>query len=193
MALRLKTKLSLGLGFLFMVILAFGILGIYYINRLRNDAEKVLKNNHEAWCLAIICSKPWNQLERIPASIKSLEMNLEKQEANITEPGEKEATAELRKNFEELKADPADSSNYREIRQAVQHINDLNQEAILRKNSVAQQTAEDAKLWLTIIFTALVLIAFSFIYNFPGIISGPISTLSEGISAIANKNYQKRI
>ena len=193
MALRLKTKLSLGLGFLFMVILAFGILSIYYINRLGNDAEKVLKNNHESLVFGNNIVKALESVKADPSSIKSLEMNLEKQESNITEPGEKEATAELRKNFEELKADPADSSNYREIRQAVQHINDLNQEAILRKNSVAQRTAEDAKLWLTIIFTALVLIAFSFIYNFPGIISGPISTLSEGISAIANKDYQKRI
>ncbi|MBK7376738.1 MAG: hypothetical protein IPJ02_14685 [Chitinophagaceae bacterium] len=45
---KLKTKLSLGLSFLFVVILIFGILGIFYINRLSNDAEKVLKNNHES-------------------------------------------------------------------------------------------------------------------------------------------------
>ena len=46
---------------------------------------------------------------------------------------------------------------------------------------------------LTIIFTILTLVAFTFIYNLPGIISDPISSLSEGITEIANKNYTKRI
>src|SRR5258708_37377824 len=65
--------------------------------------------------------------------------------------------------------------------------------AIFRKNAVAQQTAENAKNILTVIFTILTLVAFTFIFNLPGIISDPISSLSEGILAIANKNYKKRI
>ena len=48
MAMKLKTKLSFGLSFLFIVILSFGILAIYYINRLGNDSKMVLKNNHES-------------------------------------------------------------------------------------------------------------------------------------------------
>ncbi|PWU03748.1 MAG: PAS domain-containing sensor histidine kinase [Bacteroidetes bacterium] len=193
MALRLKTKLSLGLGFLFVVIVAFGTMGIYYINRLGNDAEMILKNNHESLVYANNMLKSLDMVMRDSASLNSFEKNLEKQETNITEPGEREATNELRKNFEELKANPKDPSNYEQIRTSIQQINDLNQQAILRKNNVARQTAEDAKLWLTIIFTLLMLIAFSFIYNLPGVISNPIRSLSEGISAIANKDYQMRI
>jgi hypothetical protein len=186
MGMKLKTKLSLGLGFLFVVILVFGTLSIYYINRLGTDFEKVLKNNHES---LVHCNNMLKALEDIPAktgSAKQFENNLTKQEANITESGEREATLDLRKNFTELLANPADSSNYPQLRQSIQVINDLNQQAILRKNAVAQKTAEDAKLWLTVIFTVLILIALSFVYNLPGIISGPIAKLSEGISEIAN-------
>jgi PAS domain S-box-containing protein len=193
MGMKLKAKLSFGLGFLFIVILSFGILSIYYINRLGNDAEKVLKNNHES---LVYCNNMLKALEEIPAKTgasKEFENNLQKQEANITEPGEQEATHELRKNFTELIANPADSSNYPQLRQSIQLINDLNQDAILRKNTIATKTAADAKLWLTIIFTVLILVALTFVYNLPGIISGPIAKLSEGISEIANKNYQKRI
>ena len=193
MALRLKTKLSLGLGFLFIMILAFGVLSIFYINRLGNDAEKILKNNHESLVYANNMLKALEEVQSDSLAIRKLDINLKMQESNITEPGEKDATALVRKNFEELKASPSDTSNFREIRQSIQKINDLNQEAIQRKNAIAKQTAEDAKLWLTIIFTALILIAFSFIYNFPGIISGPVRLLSEGITAIANKDYGKRI
>ena len=190
---KLKTKLSLGLSFLFIVILVFGILGIFYINRLSNDAAKVLKNNHES---LVYCNSMLKALEEIPAkpgAVKVFEESLKKQEANITEPGELEATKELRTNFSELLAAPRDSSNYPQIRQGLQIINDLNQNAILSKNRVVQNTAADAKLWLTVIFSVLFLITITFIYNFPAIISSPITKLTEGIREIADKNYKKRI
>lgn len=193
MSIKLKTKLSFGLIFLFLVILLFGILGITNINRLSRDADLVLKNNHES---LVYCNNMLKALENAQTqktAIPLLEENLKKQEANITEIGEKEATSELRKNFNELKADPNDPSNYPEIRQSVIQIQELNEMAILRKNAAVQKTAENAKLWLTIIFTVLTLIAFTFIYNLPEVISKPITSLSEGIAAIATKDYKKRI
>ena len=190
---KLKTKLSLGLSFLFTVILVFGVLGIFYINRLTNDAAKVLKNNHES---LVFCNNMLKALENIPHSEKAkndFNENLKKQEANITEPGELEATKEVRTNFAELLAAPNDSSNYPQIRMGLQIINDLNQDAILKKNNLVQKTAEDAKLWLAVIFTILLLVTLTFIINFPAILSNPITKLTEGIVEIAGKNYNKRI
>ncbi len=194
MSIKLKTKLGLGLSFLFIVILTFGTLAIYYINRLSTDSELVLKNNHES---LVYCTNMLKSLEDIPLkkeAVSSFDSNLKKQEANITEPGEMEATRALRKNFTDLINNPdAPPANYTAIRLSLQHISELNQEAILRKNAVARKTAEDATLWLTVIFIVLGLIAFSFVINFPDIISTPVRMLNEGIGEIANKNYQKRI
>ena len=193
MAMKLKTKLSFGLSFLFVVILSFGILAIFYINRLSNDSDRVLKNNHES---LVYCNNMLKALEDIPAKKSAtafFDANLTKQETNITEPGEADATHELRKNFTELIANPDDPSNYSQIRQSIQLINDLNQQAILRKNAIAKKTAEDANLWLTVIFVVLGLITFTFVVNFPQIISTPVRLLNEGIRAIAEKNYTKRI
>lgn len=190
---KLKTKLSLGLSFLFAVILAFGILGFFYINRLSNDAAQVLKNNHES---LVYANNMLKALEEIPGKKDAFQLfnnNLKKQETNITEPGEKESTDDLRKNFTELLANPTDSSNYTQLRQSLQVINDLNQNAILKKNAIAQKTAQDARFWLTIIFTILIIVSITFIYNFPAIISGPLTKLSQGIREIANKNYNQRI
>ena len=190
---KLKTKLLLGLSFLFVVIVIFGSISLYYINRLSNDSKLVLRNNHES---LVYCNNMLKALENIPVKKEAettLENNLKKQEANITEDGEKEATQELRKNFQELLANPMDSSNYPQIRQSIHVINDLNQAAILRKNAVVENTAKDANLWLTIIFVVLGIIAFTFVINFPSVISTPIRALNEGISAIAGKNYHKRI
>jgi len=190
---KLKTKLSLGLSFLFAVILVFGILGIFSINRLSNDAEKVLKNNHESLVYSNNMLKALEKISSSEKAKKDFDDNLKKQEANITEPGELEATREVRTNFTELLAAPADSSNYPQIRMGLQIINDLNQNAILKKNNIVQRTANDAKLWLTIIFTVLFLVTLTFIFNFPAILSNPITKLTEGIVEIAGKNYSKRI
>jgi two-component system, NtrC family, sensor histidine kinase KinB len=175
------------------VILVFGILSIASINLLKNDSAKVLKNNHETLLYCNNILKALDQIKFNKDAIRIIETNIVKQENNITEPGEKEATQLLRQNFEELKANPSDSSNYPEIRQSLQFINDLNQQAIMRKNETALNTAQNATTWLTIIFSILTLIAFTLVINFPSVLSKPIRALSEGISEIANKNYTTRI
>src|SRR6478736_758513 len=98
---RLKTKLSAGLIFLFTVILLFGILGIVTINRLSMEANQVLENNHESIVYANNMLKALDNTRSQKDAMKSFEENLQKQEQNITEIGEKEITQELRKNFEE--------------------------------------------------------------------------------------------
>jgi PAS domain S-box-containing protein len=190
---KLKTKLVLGLTFLFIVILAFGVLSIFYINRFSNDSKSVLHNNLES---LLYSNNMLKALEDIPVKKDALDLfetNLKKQEANITEPGEKEATQELRKNLGELLSNPQDSSNYIQLRQSLQNINDLNQQAIIRKNEVAKKTADNAIFWLTIVFVVAGLVSFTFVINFPAVISAPILALNEGISEIAGKNYSKRI
>ncbi|HEY4965019.1 MAG TPA: ATP-binding protein [Puia sp.] len=193
MAVKLKTKLTVGLIFLFLVILVFGILGIANINLLSRDADLILKDNYESIIYGNNMLKALENIRTRKDAPDQFEENLKKQEANITEPGERELTVEIRKNFEELKANPADPSNYGEIRQSVEQVLDLNSAAIYRKNAFAQDTARNAKRWLAIIFTLLTLVSFTFIFNLPGIVSGPIQSLSDGIKEIANKNYGKRI
>src|SRR6201991_822185 len=193
MSIRLKTKLSIGLNFLFIVIVLFGVLGLYYINRLSNDGRMVLQNNHES---LVYCNRMLQSLEDLQTdknAMATFEVNLKKQQANITEVGEKEATDDLTRNYNELLTNPSDSSNYSDIRRSIYKIQDLNEMATVRKNTAAQQTANNAKDVLTVLFTILTLVAFTFIFNLPGIISGPIRSLSEGILAVAGKDYKKRI
>lgn len=191
---RLKTKLTAGLIFLFSVILALGIFGIFYINRLAADSDAVLRNNENT---IMYCTSMLGDLEVIPSSpqpsLDHFNGALVLQEANITEPGEGEATAHLRQLFEALRKNPADTALYPLIRRTIHLINNLNQDAILRKSAVEKRTALGAVQWLTIIVSVLTLVAFTFIVSFPGIISRPIAVLTEGIKAIAGKNYGKRI
>src|ERR1700760_1603829 len=145
MSVKLKTKLSLGLIFLFVVIVLFGVLGLFYISRLSDEGRLVLRNNHES---LVYCNHMLQALEDLATDKRALEVfreNLQKQQSNITEIGEREATEELTRNFNELLIDPSDPSNYADIRRSLGKIEDLNEEAIVRKNAAAQRTADGAK------------------------------------------------
>ena len=190
---KLKAKLTVGIGFLFVVILVFGILGIVSINKLRSDADNILKNNYETLVYDNNMLKDLDDLSTNKQAYADFEANLTKQENNITEYGEGDATKQLRNGFEELKKSPIDTISYRQMRQAIQQINTLNQNAILRKHETAQKAASSAIFWLTIIFSVLTIISFTLTVNFPDVISTPVKALAKGITEIANKNYKNRI
>src|SRR5450432_478130 len=168
MSVRLKTKLSVGLVFLFVVIVLFGVLGLFYINRLSLEGRQVLQNNHES---LVYGNKMLQALENMGSDKDAVNIfrdNLKKQQGNITEVGEREATEELTRNFNELLIQPGDSAVYPGIRRSIYQILELNENAILRKNEVAQSTADNAKELLAIVFTILTLVSFTFIFNLPG-------------------------
>src|SRR6201996_7469341 len=104
MSIRLKTKLSLGLVFLFVVIVLFGVLGLFYINRLSDEGRVVLQNNHESIVYGNRMLQALEDLRTDRHALEAFKANLVQQRGNITEVGEKEATDELTKNFNELLA-----------------------------------------------------------------------------------------
>lgn len=185
--------MTAGLLILFAVILAFGGLGIFYVKRLSADAGKILKDNHISLEYCNHMLKALNEFPEDLSMIPVFENNLKLEENNITEPGEFEATVEVRQLFEQFKKDPRGFQDYRRIRRAILTIEDVNQIAIIHKNVVAANTAIQATFWLTLIVVVLSLAAFTFVLNFPSVISKPIRILSEGIREIANKNYSKRV
>jgi PAS domain S-box-containing protein len=190
---RLKTKLSIGIGFLFIAILISGILGILSIHVMKNDARLILEDNYETLVYSNNMLKLLDKLLEDSTGVQLFEKNLKQQEANITEPGEAAATAAVREMFEQLKRTPDNDSIRSLIRQKIYLINTANQQAILRKNNIAEMNAKTFSNWLMMIFGLLTLVAFTLAVNFPGIISGPVKALSDGIKAIVNKDYSKRI
>ena len=45
---KVKNKLRLGFGFLFVVVIAFGVAALYSINRISESAEVILKDNYKS-------------------------------------------------------------------------------------------------------------------------------------------------
>ena len=194
MAVGVKMKIWFGTLFLFLLLLLTGGVGIYYMAKLKTEGQSVLKANYESLSY---CHTMQQELHNIAAGNKQGFKNfadaLIKQEHNVTEPGEDKVTADLKNYFNKLKSGDTARQTTQAIEECVQSILFLNMQAIQRKSKAAEKTAEDA---LTIIISLggfVFLIAFTFILNFPSVVTNPINRLAEAIKEIANKNYSHRI
>ena len=187
----IKTKVALGVAFLFAVILAIGGIGLYYLHELSQATQNIIRNNYETLEYTQNILKLANG--DYPGSIDSIEVNLLRQEANITEPNEQDATLQLRTAFERYRANPTDSMATRAMQIAALNIHEINMTAIVRKNIVAQETATRASTYVVITLSIFAIVAFTFIVNFPGYIANPIVQLTNSIKSIADKNYEERL
>ena len=189
---KIKTKISLGLLFLLAVILVVGGMSIYYLKEISDDAKNIIKANYESIEYMQGITKALDSLQSDSISLVRLRKNLKAQESNVTEYGEMEETIRLGNLVNELKTNRSDSLA-REIRLSIHKITDLNLKAIIRKNATAEDTAEQATLYVIVIVTICFLVSFSFILNFPGYIANPIAQLTASITAIADRNYEERL
>ena len=191
---KIKAKVTLGVIFLFAVILTIGGLSLFYLGKLSDDADNILADNYESVLYAkqIIEASDSLQLDSLK-SMRTIGKNLALQEGNITEPGERELTGQLRLSFERMKTEGVNPFNLSEMRARSAGIQQLNMLAIKRKNELAQQQANNAATYLILIAIICTLIAFSFIVNFPAYIADPIAQLTKSIKLIAGKNYEERL
>ncbi len=188
---KIKTKLTLGVGLLFMLIILLSIVGAFNINALKSDTENILKANYNSLLYSRnILSVLNNPSEK---TIQVIEDNLKKQENNATEIGELDANLELRNNFEAYKKSNSNSSAQLAIQENLFQIMDMNMQAIQRKSEVAKTTADKAVFWIVVTGTICFLIAFILLVNLPSNIANPIKELTESIKQIAAKNYSKRV
>ena len=126
-------------------------------------------------------------------ALSEFKVNLEKQEKNLTEIGEKETTGNLRKNFTEYTKNQSDFISQKSIRAEIFKIMEVNMKAIQHKSDLAKQTAEVATLRIALVGAICFLIAFSLLVNLPSSIANPIKELTESIKQIAAKNYSRRV
>ncbi len=194
MTLTVKNKIWLGTLFLFLLLLLTGGVAIFYMAKLKANAENVLRDNYESLLYCHTMQVQMNNLsQNYSASVKELEKAMRQELNDITEPGEKEAASKLNNALQKLKSGDTSQLNVQTIYQEIQDILFVNMQAIKRKSERAATSAKDA---LTIIISMgglVFIVAFTFIVNFPSVITNPINQLIDAIKEISNKNYKHRI
>ncbi|MDB5125857.1 ATP-binding protein [Mucilaginibacter sp.] len=195
---KVKNKLRLGFGFLFIVVLFFGITSLFYINQISNSAKVILKDNYKS--LSIVREMrsilDENSIPLNATALRSFSDLLFKEVNNITEPGERQAVQGLQVAFDKLqkKGDLLTlQQTEKEARRYLRKIETVNMQAIVHKNDMANTSVDEATLFLGLTGAFTFLVLFSFSVNFPSIISKPLNALLEGIREISQKNYNKRL
>lgn len=190
---KIKTKLSLGVGLLFILITILIVVGIVFVNKLSSDTQNILVANYNTIDYSRQMLIALDGDFASGDSFAQFHENLENQQKNVTEAGEQELTDKLSDDFEKYKLSPGDSLLSIVIRKDLTDIMLLNMEAIQRKSTTATSTADSASTILSMIGALCFIIAFTLLLNLPGNISNPIRELTDSIKEIADKNYSQRV
>lgn len=196
---KIKKKLLLGFGLLFIVVIIFGATSVYYIEVISETSNVTLKNNYKTLTFTrdMRSVLDENDLPLNSGVSGAFDQALQKQENNITEPGEKTATVSLRRAFT-LLIDPSSNLNQkqhaeRNARLQLKRIEELNMHAIELKNGYTHSTVNKATLYLGGIVFITFFILFILIVNFPGFILNPLRELADGLDQVSKRNYNTRL
>ncbi|CAH0279828.1 MULTISPECIES: ATP-binding protein [unclassified Pedobacter] len=195
---KIKTKLRLGFGFLFILVLSFGLIALFFLNELSDKSKAILKDNYKSlkYVAAMRNVIDQNQFPLSSTQLAVFKENLKNEGLNITEPGEKVAFQKLETAFAMLNGPQSLSikeNSIKNLRVALQNIEQVNMKAIYDKNELANETSSRANLYIMIAATLSFIILFTFIVNFPGFVANPLAEFGAAIKQISRKNYKQRL
>lgn len=190
---KIKTRLILGLGFLFANIILLAVLGTKQINALSNDTKNILVANYNTLDYTRQMMMALDGLKTDSLSINLFLTNLTKQQNNITEKGEREATQRLTYHFQQLLSNESEIQLQKDVRKDLYEIMRLNMLAIERKSDVAEDTADKSTKWIALTGTFSFMLSLILLMNLPGSIANPIRELTNSIKQIAAKQYKQRV
>jgi len=195
---KIKTKLQAGFGFLFVIVLGFGLIALFFLNDISSKAKLILKDNYKTMGYV---AQMRSVIDRgvYPLSknnIEKFEQNLALEKKNITEPGEKEAVDRLSAAFESLLSSGGDQQRKlaeRGIRRELAKIESVNMQAISNKNDQANKTYSKAEIYIAVTASFCFIVLFTFIVNFPGFVANPLAEFGRAIKQVGNGNYLQRL
>ena len=189
---KIKTKLTLGVGLLFLMIVMLSVISAIYIHQQKSDTEKILTANYNSLEYSKNMMLALDRISLDSTQNYVFKKNLALESKNITENGEKESYQSLVIHFENfLKSRNPENEKF--IRNDLIEIMRLNMNAIVQKSDTAIATSQTATTWVISLGTICFIIAFTLLFNLPDTIARPIKELTESIKQIANKNYHERI
>lgn len=191
---RIKTKLTLGIGLLLSLIAVLGAVSVFSVHALRQDARQILSENYQTLDYTGRMSAALDELQSGGDGRAAFREALLQQQKNVTEPGEEALTRQLTQYFEALPPQlTADPSVYRPIRATLLAISNLNLKAIDQKSDAAQDTARSSIRWILLSGLLCLSIAFGVLIRLPETIAGPVREFAASIAQITARNYTHRV
>jgi methyl-accepting chemotaxis protein len=219
----IRTRITLGMIFLFLIILVLSVFSGYYMSKLSKKNSAILKENY----LSVVYAREMTEYitnlnlvmtagflsDKYPDSIlieKELslfEKSLLAEKNNITEPGEDKIVAGIENDFSEFRNRIYKSLKSKQSADALINLqtitntlfrkltllSQLNGNAIESKTDDAKAASYSALKQMTILASACFLIGLSFTFSFGSYFNQRIFQLYNGIKELASNNFEKRL
>ncbi|GGE26382.1 PAS domain-containing sensor histidine kinase [Psychroflexus planctonicus] len=186
-----------------MIISSIGLSG-YYVNRLVQNSEEIVKDNYRTLLYIEQMQEDLDEIifninnkNKTLEALQDYESVLKKQEANITENGEATLTEQLRVGYTKIKAHLEESNAdanliFKDIYSTKKYLNkifNLNQIAVKDRNERAKKAADDAVLYSSLFALTAILVTLFYIFKIPEYLVKPIKGISKQFQEISERNY----
>lgn len=173
----IKTKLRFAFGLLFLIVFSFGGISLYYMKKIGQSSKNILKDNYESLNYSGKMRKILddNSLPFSKKMVNQFSVELKKEQSNVTEVGERKAVMELSDAFKII-TDPATDITVKQkalnkARIQIRIIEELNMNAVVRKNTEAQQEGQKAANYLILATSICFMLLFSLAVNLPDMLT----------------------
>ncbi len=223
MKFSIRTKFTLGMIFLFIIILVLSVFSGFYINKLSNKTSAILKENFLSVVYAREMSEGITYINnevfdcfltntaadtvRISGDLTTIEKSLKEEKNNFTEPGEDKLVYSIESDYKDYKGivkNSFDTPYTSEKILSMQHISagllqqlvllsEMNGRALEVKTDDAKAFSQSALTRMTILATLCFLIGMSFTFSFASYFNRRFFILYNGIKEVISGNYNKRL
>lgn len=223
MKLSIRTKFTLGMVFIFLIILVLLGFSAFYLNKLSNKTGAILKENYLSVGYAREMTEGLSKINQeitmgflekrtlnkqlIGEQLAMVDKSLDLEKGNITEVGEDKLAKDIETGFVEYRDSVARAINvivspgqvlyfHRKIEILAQQLvllSKMNEKAIEAKTEAAKISSKNALTGMTILGSFCFLIALSFTYSFASYFNERFFQLYNGIKEIVSSNYGQRL
>jgi len=216
----IRTRFTLGMIFLFVIIMVLSVFSGYYLNKLSNKTSAILKENYLSVVYAREMIEGIMNIDReittsfleksnpdsalIAAQISSISMSLDMEKKNLTEPGEFKLVAEIETGFNQYKdlvsklsqSPDDDGMIYLEnesgdlFRQLL-ILSDMNGKALEAKTDDAKASSRNAMTNMSLLASVAFLVGMSFSYSFASYFNRRFLQLFNGIKELEKSNFKE--
>ena len=223
MKFSIRTKFTVGMVFLFIIILVLSIFSAYYLNKMSKKTSAILKENYLSVVYAremsegltninqeIISSSFMNKTPDgvlLKKGLDTIDKSFQSEKNNITEPGEDKLVSDIETGLKEYRdsvmeflvsPQPVEKvinlqKKFNPLYQQLVLLSQMNGKAIEVKTDDAKISSREALTAMTILATLCFLIALTFTFNFATYFNERFYQLYNGIKEIVSSNYGQRL
>ncbi|GGG29174.1 HAMP domain-containing sensor histidine kinase [Hymenobacter glacieicola] len=203
---NLKTKITLALLTMLLLLLGVSAFTLYSLNRLDRSARNVLQDNLYSVELGQQMLRALDRLQAQEAPLDTqakhrFEQLLAREAGNVTEPGEQqvvdslfsELTATERYLASDTTAPQLWNAHMGQLRQLTYRMVNLNTQALTRKNEAANRLATEQSGYVLALLTFAVLTCLLFVLSVPEAAVSGLRKLSASIENATHQDYSNSI